>query len=467
MHRQRYNEKFGEPVDLFESAAQERLGSDAPLAARLRPTRLDEVVGQAALIGEGGPLRALINQGARSSVLLWGPPGTGKTTIARILSSSVDAHWVAMSAVSATVGDVRAETRAARERLGANGRRTLLFLDEIHRFNRAQQDSLLGAVEEGVLILVGATTENPHFQVNTPLLSRSLLLRLEPLSDDDLATLVSRAIASDLGLAQKFSIEPDASAHLVRLAAGDARSVLNALEWSALVAGQAGSDVISIDHVEAAVQSRRVAYDQSGDQHYDVVSAFIKSMRGSDPDAALHWMARMIHSGEDPRFICRRMVIFASEDIGNADPRALQTAVAAFQALEFVGMPEARINLSQAVTYLAQAPKSNAAYTAIEEALSDVARDEIGPVPAHLRDSSYRGAKNLGHGEGYKYPHDFSGALVMQNYFPDAVVPREYYSPRDSGYESQIADRMAARRRALDANAIDDDDSEGETDGGA
>lgn len=432
-------------MNLFESSIEETLKQSAPLAARLRPEVLDEVAGQSHLIGEGKPLRALIESGLPASLILWGPPGTGKTTIARLMAESSKARLVQLSAVSATVADVRSEIASARQRLGESGIRTLLFIDEIHRFNRAQQDSLLQAVEDGVVVLVGATTENPYFEVNAPLLSRSLLFRLESLSSADLESLIRRALSDSRGL-KGFEIEAEAVCHIVEMSGGDGRHLLNTLESAALMASRGGSKLIKLDHAESAVQSRLVRYDRSGDQHYDVVSAFIKSMRGSDSDAALHWLARMLDAGEDPKFIARRMVIFASEDVGNADPRALLLAVASAQALDYVGMPEARINLAQTVTYLAQASKSNASYVALDEALADVRRGEGGPVPPHLRDSSYAGATKLGHGRGYRYPHDYDYGYVAQDYWPAEMKPKTYYRPKEIGYEEEIALRIKSRR---------------------
>lgn len=432
-------------MDLFASAAEERLRSGGPLAARLRPERLEDIVGQSHLLGNGKPLTSLIQSRLPTSLILWGPPGSGKTTIARVLAKSLDAEWVALSAVSATVAEVRNVIAAARDRLGASDRKTLLFLDEIHRFNRAQQDSLLHAVEEGLLALVGATTENPYFEVNGPLLSRSVLFRLEPLDRAGLRSLLRRALESPHGL-PGMTLEDDAVELLVEISGGDGRRLLNLLEWGSFIAAGEERAEITVADIEAAGQSRLIHHDRTGDNHYDVISAFIKSMRGSDSSAALHYLARMLEAGEDANFIARRMVIFASEDVGNADPGALQVAVAAAQAVDLVGLPEARINLAHAVTYLSEAPKSNASYLAMERALKDVRDGRGGEVPLHLRSTGYRGARDLGHGGGYQYPHDYSNGYVEQVYMPEDLQFETYYEPKEIGFENEICRRMRVRR---------------------
>ena len=434
-------------ADLFEQAAAEAAAAQAPLAARMRPRTLDEVVGQRHVLGAGSPLRRLVEGGGSTSVLLWGPPGSGKTTLARLLAEG--RRFVELSAVTAGVKDVRAAIDEARDRLGMGGERTLLFVDEVHRFNKSQQDALLPGVEAGLVTFVGATTENPFFSVISPLLSRSLLLTLESLTDDDIRDLVDRALADQRGLAGRFALADDAREHLVRLAGGDARRALTALEAAAGAAGAANAVAIDLPLLEQAVNQAAVRYDRDGDQHYDVTSAFIKSMRGGDVDASLHYLARMIEAGEDPRFIARRLVILASEDVGLADPQALPIAVAAAQAVQLIGLPEGRLTLAEATIYLALAPKSNAVYRAIDAATADIRRGDAGGVPAHLRDSHYPGARRLEHGKGYRYPHDFPDAVVQQQYAPDAVHGRDYYDPSDRGAERVMAQRLAILRGAL------------------
>jgi len=444
--------------NLFTNAAEEHFDAFAPLAARMRPRSLDEVVGQAHLVGPEGPLRRLIVADRLGSVILWGPAGTGKTSLAGIIASASKARFVPLSAVTGTVADVRKAIAEAKEAIGATGRKTILFIDEIHRFNKAQQDALLPGVERGEVVLIGATTENPYFSVNSPLLSRSLVFRLEPLSRDDVAALLTRALAdADRGLAASgVAVKPDAVGYIVERSGGDARVALNALEATVASALAAGAAEATEQTAAAALQQPLIRYDRAGDAHYDAISAFIKSLRGSDPDAAMWWLAGMIAAGEDPRFIARRMVILASEDIGNADPMALVVALSAFQALEFVGLPEAQLNLAQAALYLANAPKSNAAMLAITRAAEDVKRMGAGEVPARLRGTGYPGARHLGHGTGYLYPHDFPGGWVDQPYLPEALAagggPR-YYEPTDRGAEAAVAEQLEERRRRRSGQA--------------
>lgn len=427
---------------LFDSAAEE--ATPQPLAVRMRPRTLDEVIGQRHLLGPGTPLRRLVESEAPMSLFLWGPPGTGKTTLAYVVSNVTKRRFVEVSAVSAGVKDVRAAIDNARRELGMSGRQTVLFVDEVHRFNKAQQDALLPAVENRWVTFIGATTENPFFSVISPLLSRSLLLTLESLCDDDVRAVLERAVSDPRGLGERATLAPEAVEHLVRLAGGDARRSLTYLEAAALLA-----DDITVEVVEKAVDKAAVRYDRQGDQHYDVISAFIKSMRGSDADAALHYLARMIEAGEDPRFIARRIVIFASEDVGLADPTCLQTAVAAAQAVQLIGLPEGQINLAHAVIHCAMAPKSNAVVKAIGAAIGDVRKGLIGQVPGHLRDAHYPGAAKLGHGEEYKYPHDFDHGLVRQDYAPEQVRERRYYEPTRHGAEAPVAERWAKIRDFL------------------
>jgi putative ATPase len=435
-------------VDLFDNALEQRFADYAPLAARMRPRTLDEMVGQPRLLGRGRALRALVESGEMSSIVLWGPAGSGKTTIAGIIATATDAEFIAMSAVTAGVADVRKGIAEAKERLAQQGRRTVLFLDEIHRFNKAQQDALLPAVENGWVILVGATTENPSFEVNSPLMSRSLLFRLEALDSGDLKLLLERALRDEeRGLGRmNVKAEDDALTHIAEGAGGDARAGLNVLEAAALIA-TSGSGVIDLEAAREALQRRPLPYDKAGDWHYDVISGFIKSMRGSDPDAAVYWLARMLDAGEEPRFIARRMVIFASEDVGNADPIALQVAVAAHHALEFVGLPEAKLNLAQAATYLSIAPKSNASAVALWRAEEDVASTGPLAVPAHLRDSHSPASRSIGAGKGYKYAHEFGG-WADQQHLPDALKERRYYQPitgREAELEADLEKKKGAK----------------------
>jgi putative ATPase len=424
--------------DLFTSGLNDRLAAQAPLAARMRPKTLDEIVGQSHLLAPGRPLRALIDADRLSSVILWGPPGTGKTTLAQVIAGATKKAFVPMSAVTAGVKDVRDTVAAARRLLAEQGRGTIFFLDEVHRFNRAQQDALLPSVEDGTLVLIGATTENPFFSVNAPLLSRSSLFRLEPLTDSEMTTILERALERE-----GASAEPDAIATLIGLVDGDARAALTTLEVAIAVSG---GPAVSVSDVEAARNARALRYEE--DDHYDVISAFIKSIRGSDVDAGLYWLSRMLAAGEDARFIARRLVILASEDIGMADPTSLLIADAAARAVEFVGLPEAQLNLAQAVIHLASAPKSNSVVAALGAAQADVADLPAGLVPPHLRDASYRGAARLGHGKGYQYPHADDRGWVEQQYRPEHLEGRTYYRPSKHGTEpNRIAGWLQERER--------------------
>ncbi|MFC9772782.1 MULTISPECIES: replication-associated recombination protein A [unclassified Pseudarthrobacter] len=433
----------------------------SPLAVRMRPRTLDDVVGQQHLLGQGSPLRQLAagadaaGPAGPSSLILWGPPGTGKTTLAHVIARGPGRKFVELSAITAGVKDVRRVMDDALTARDLYKTTTVLFLDEIHRFNKAQQDALLPGVENRWVVLVAATTENPSFSVVSPLLSRSLLLTLKPLTDADIEGLLSRAVADPRGLDGKAELDPEALAHLVRLSGGDARRALTALEAAAGVAfGDAddagpGPVTVELKHTERALDVAAVRYDRAGDQHYDVASAFIKSIRGSDVDAALHYLARMLEAGEDPRFVARRIVISAAEDVGMADPTALQTAVAAAQAVQLIGMPEGRIILAEAVVHLATAPKSNAAYMGINKAIADVRAGMGNGIPPHLRDSHYPGSKQLGHGKGYKYAHDAPHAVAAQQYPPDDLVGRDYYQPTGNGAERDIAARLERLRKIV------------------
>jgi putative ATPase len=445
-------------MDLFgDERAEDEAPAYAPLAARMRPRTLDEYVGQEHLIGPGRLLRRAIEADRVGSVILYGPPGSGKTALAYVIASVTQSSFVGISAVVATVGDLRQVAADAGNRLRTTGRRTTLFLDEIHRFNKAQQDVLLPFVEQGVLTLIGATTYNPFFYLNAALVSRSKILPLRPLDDGAIRTIVRRALAdAERGLgAHRIELSDEGLEHIITVSDGDARKALNALEIAALSTppGRGGAVVVDRQAIEESIQRKAVVYDHDGDQHYDTASAFIKSMRGSDPDAALYWLAKMLEAGEDPRFIARRVVIASAEDVGNADPRALSVATAAFQAVEFVGMPEAQIPLAQAVVYVATAPKSNASYMGISKAREAVQQEKVREVPVHLRDANYAGAKRLGHGEGYKYAHDFEGHIVEQEYVAgaqrDLREGERFYVPSDQGYERTIAERLEYWRAQL------------------
>jgi putative ATPase len=442
-----------ESPDLFTAEAEAVTSSAAPLAVRMRPRTLDEVLGQDHLLRDGSPLRRLV-EGAHgpagpASLLLWGPPGSGKTSLAFLVGAATAHRFVELSAVTSGVKDVRAAIDRARREIVSSGRDTVLFIDEVHRFSKTQQDALLPGVENRWVTFIGATTENPYFSVISPLLSRSLLLTLEPLTDDHIRELVRRALAAEHGLAGALTLDQDAEDHLLRIAGGDARRALTALEAGAGAALDKGRVELDVETLEQAVDRAAVRYDKTGDQHYDVASAFIKSIRGSDVDAALHYLARMVEAGEDPRFIARRLVILASEDIGLADSSALQTAVATAQAVQLVGLPEAAINLSHAVIALALAPKSNAVILALGAAMEDIRRGLAGPVPSHLRDAHYAGARKLAHGEGYQYSHDHPQGVVAQQYAPDAVHGRDYYSPTTFGLERELGERLVRLRRAV------------------
>ncbi|MBU5424404.1 replication-associated recombination protein A [Cellulomonas hominis] len=467
-------------MDLFDAVTSTAQGTPAPsagapLAVRMRPRSLAEVAGQEHLLVPGSPLRRLVEPGdasarraAPSSVVLWGPPGTGKTTLAYLVATTSGRRFVELSAVTAGVKDVRQVVEDARRRLASDGSETVLFIDEVHRFTKAQQDALLPSVENRWVTLVAATTENPSFSVNSPLLSRSLLLTLRPLGTDDVRALVRRAVDDERGLGGAVRLTEEAEEHLLRLSGGDARKALTILEAAAGAAladrearladpdadhGDPAAEepaVVDLATTERAIDVAAVRYDRDGDQHYDVISAFIKSVRGSDVDASLHYLARMIAAGEDPRFIARRIVISAAEDVGMADPSALQTAVAAAQAVALIGMPEARIILAEAVVHLATAPKSNAAYNGINAALADVQAGRMGSVPAHLRDAHYAGAKALGHGKGYLYAHDHPHGIAAQQYLPDELLGTRYYAPTENGYERQVGERLGRIRSVLD-----------------
>ena len=428
--------------DLFAAAAEDRLAAQAPLAARLRPKTLDEVVGQRHLVGPGAPLRVLVEADRLGSVILWGPAGTGKTTLARLLADATSKAFVPLSAVASGVKDVREALEEARRRLGEQGQGTILFVDEVHRFNKSQQDVLLPGVEDGLVVLVGATTENPYFEVNAPLLSRATLWRLEPLSDEEIAEVLGRGLA-----AEDATADDDALAALIATTEGDARAALTTLELAVALAharmvneGGGGDRHVTLADVAAARNGR--LFHQGPDDHYDQISAFIKSVRGSDADAGLYWLARMLEAGEDARFIARRLVILASEDVGMADANALVVADAAARAVEMVGLPEAALNLAQAVVYLATAPKSNRVTVALGRAREDARSGVKGEVPTHLRDAHYRGSRTLGHGEGYRYPHDAPSGWVDQHYRPDALEDHIYYEPSEHGDERDIAARL-------------------------
>jgi len=428
--------------DLFSGLRKETLKGRAPLALRMRPRNLDEIIGQDAVIGPGKLLRRAIEADQLGSIIFFGPPGTGKTSLAYVIAQMTKANFVKLNAVTSGVSELRQVIRDAEERLGLYGQGTILFIDEIHRFNKAQQDALLPAVEEGLITLIGATTENPYFSVNSALLSRSRLFRLELLSKEDIKKLMQRALEDrERGLGNyKVQLTEEALEHLVEAAQGDARVALNGLELAVLstMPNEDGIRVIDLSVAEESVQEKAILYDKAGDQHYDVISAFIKSMRGSDPDACLHYLARMLEAGEDPRFIIRRIMIQAAEDVGLADPLALVVAQAAADALDRVGLPEGRLILAEAAVYVACAPKSNSVYLGIDKAQEDVRAGKYGPVPLHLRDAGYPGAKEMGHGKGYMYPHDYPGHWVEQSYLPKELQGTKYYEPSGIGQDQGV-----------------------------
>ena len=445
--------------DMFERLSEERIEHEAPLAARMRPRTLDEFVGQEHIVGPGRLLRRAIQADQLSSLIFYGPPGTGKTTLARIIANTTRAHFITINAVLAGVSDIRDAIRVAQERRGMYNQRTILFVDEVHRFNKAQQDALLPHVENGTIILIGATTENPYFEVIKPLVSRSRIFELKPLSPDELRRVAMQALTDPERGYGKLAVrvDEDALEHLINVANGDARALLNALELAVETTPPGPDGVIHVDLnvAEESIQRRAVLYDRDGDVHFDTISAFIKSLRGSDPDAALYWMARMLYAGEDPRFILRRMLIFAGEDVGMADPHAIQVVAACAQAFDYVGLPEGRFHLALACLYLATAPKSNSAF-ALWDAISVVEQEREGEVPAHLKDAS-RDAEDLGHGAGYLYPHAYRDHWVAQQYLPDNLVGRVFYQPTDQGYENLIREQVAQRREAQLAAMLEDD----------
>ncbi|WP_443662133.1 replication-associated recombination protein A [Clostridium sp.] len=441
------NEKNeGDYVDLFELQAEKNLLKEAPLAERLKPGKLEDYVGQEHILGKGKLLWRAIKADKITSLILYGPPGTGKTSLAKVIANTTKSNFVRLNAVTDGLKELREVVTQAKNNLGMYNAKTILFIDEIHRFNKAQQDALLPFVEKGTLILIGATTENPYYEVNNALISRSMLFKLESLNEDNIKCIISRALkdkVSGFGNTD-ICLNEDAKNYIASMANGDARRALNALELSVLTTDRGIDGVINItiEVAEECMQKKHIQYDKNRDEHYDVISAFIKSMRGSDPDAAVHYLARMIYAGEDPKFIARRIVIAASEDVGNADPIAMVVASNAAQAVQFVGMPEARIILAQAAIYVASAPKSNASYIAINNALKDIGEKNIGSIPSYLRDQNYKGAKKLGSGVGYLYPHSYEGNYVKQQYLPDELLEAVYYEPSENGYEKKIKDRL-------------------------
>lgn len=434
-------------MDLFTLNMENQLKKNAPLADRMRPSTIEEFVGQKHILGEGKFLNRAIKADRITSMIFYGPPGTGKTTLAMIIANSTNMNFEKLSAVTSGVKDIREVIHRAEEGLKLYNKRTILFIDEIHRFNKAQQDALLPFVERGIIILIGATTENPYFEVNKALLSRMMVVSLKPLGKKDIYDIILNALKDeDRGLGKyKVNISDEAIDYLIAISDGDGRIALNSLEIAVLSTPEDNEGIINIDldTIKECILVKSAKYDKSGDEHYDTISAFIKSMRGSDPDATLYWLAKMINAGEDPKFIARRIIICASEDVGNADPQALMVAVAAFNAVDVIGMPEGRIVLAQAAVYVACAPKSNASYVGINKALEDIRNKPIGKVPGHLKDASYKGAASFGHGKGYKYPHDYKNAYVKQQYLPDEYLDAKYYRPTNNGYEKIIKERLS------------------------
>lgn len=433
-------------MDLFEYIGEQKKEKESPLASRMRPTKLSEVVGQQHILGEDKLLYRAIKADKIQSLLFYGPPGTGKTTIAKVIANTTKSHFIVLNATTAGKADIIKAVESAKSELALSGKKTIIFIDEIHRFNKAQQDALLPYTEDGTLILIGATTENPYFEVNRALISRSLVFELRPLSQEDIKRIIKEAVTDvtrGLG-AYHAQIDEDALEYLAIRTNGDARNALNAIELAVMTTepSEQGKIVITVSVLEECMQKKALIYDKKGDNHYDVISAFIKSMRGSDPDATVHYLARMIAAGEDPKFIARRIVICASEDVGNADPQALVVATNAMLAVERIGMPEGRIILSQAALYVATAPKSNASYLAINQALAEVQNREVGTVPSHLRDAHYTGAEALGRGEGYLYAHNYPHHYVKQQYLPDALQDVTYYCPTEEGYEKHIGEHL-------------------------
>ena len=444
---------MGDIMDLFTLNMENQLKRNAPLADRMRPRNISEFVGQNHILGNGKFLNRAIKADRINSMILYGPPGTGKTTLAMIIANTTNMNFEKLSAVTSGVKDIRTVIHRAEENLKLYNKRTILFIDEIHRFNKAQQDALLPFVERGIIILIGATTENPYFEVNKALISRMMVIPLNPLDKKDISTLIKNGIEDkERGLGRyNINIHKDAIDYLITISDGDGRLALNSLEIGVLSTPKNDKGIIQIDldTMRECILVKSIKYDKGGDEHYDTVSAFIKSMRGTDPDATLYWLAKMINAGEDPKFIARRIIICASEDVGNADPQALNVAVSAFNAVNIIGMPEGRIILAQAALYVACAPKSNASYIGIDKAIEDVKNKTIGQIPIHLKDTSYRGADRLGHGKGYKYPHSYEKSYVSQNYLPDDIMGTQYYKPTENGYEKKIKEYLA---RLFDKN---------------